>query len=279
MILADTMNHAPKPAPRYVLGDSEDERQRLRLQAELVEPFTERLFQAAGIGRGMRVLDLGCGMGDVSFLLARMVGPGGEVTGVDRNAAILEAAGARNRYANVTFVHSELNEYAPHAPFDAVVGRYILVYQTDPVATLRHAASLLKSGGVLAFHEADQSGEARSYPESRLWNMCMHWIVETFKRSGGHPDLGIKLPVCFRDAGLPVPHMMVDVMMGGGPDTLIYAWAVTIVRSLAPRIVEYALATEEEIGVATLEDRLRAEVCALGGSVMSYPSMGAWVKC
>ena len=106
----------------------------------------------------------------------------------------------------------------------------------------------------------------------------MSWIYETFVRSGGHNDLGFKLPVCFRDAGLPPPQMLVDVMMGGGPDTLIYAWAVTIVRSLLPRIVEYGLATEEEIGIDTLEERLRKEVCTLGGAVLSYPSMGGWAR-
>ena len=164
MILSNEMRNAPKHAPRYVLGDSDNERERLRLQAALVDPFTERVFRSAGIGAGMHVLDLGCGMGDVSFLLARLVGEAGSVTGIDRNGAILEAASSRNHYSNVRFIQAELNEFVADHPYDAVVGRYVLVYQPDPVATLRRAATMLKPGGVLAFHEADQSGEGRSYP-------------------------------------------------------------------------------------------------------------------
>ena len=69
----------------YALPATDRERQRLMSQAEMVRPITRRLFVDAGIGPGMRVLDLGCGVGDVSLLLADLVGPTGEVVGVDRD--------------------------------------------------------------------------------------------------------------------------------------------------------------------------------------------------
>ena len=46
----------------------------------------------------MRVLDLGCGMGDVSLLAARLVGPTGSVTGIDRDGVIVEKARERARH-------------------------------------------------------------------------------------------------------------------------------------------------------------------------------------
>src|ERR1700722_3576073 len=71
---------------KYILGHSPEEISRLMLQATLLHPFTERLMKNAEIGPGMRVLDLGCGAGDVSMLAAELVGPSGSVVGIDRNA-------------------------------------------------------------------------------------------------------------------------------------------------------------------------------------------------
>ncbi len=73
----------------YVLGHTEQELERLMTQSQLFEPFTAQLFRDAGIAPGMRVLDVGSGSGDVSFLAARMVGPSGHVVGVDRSAVAL----------------------------------------------------------------------------------------------------------------------------------------------------------------------------------------------
>ena len=76
----------------YVLGRSERESQRLVKQSIFLRPSTERVFRKAGITAGMRVLDIGCGAGDVSFLAAELVGPTGSVVGVDRDPGVLVLA-------------------------------------------------------------------------------------------------------------------------------------------------------------------------------------------
>ena len=63
-----------KAQPAYVLGHSDRELDRLTTQARMFEPFTRQLLLQAGICPGMRVLDVGCGSGDVSFLAAGLVG-------------------------------------------------------------------------------------------------------------------------------------------------------------------------------------------------------------
>jgi ubiquinone/menaquinone biosynthesis C-methylase UbiE len=68
----------------YVLGATEREHERLIRQSRIFNPFTERLFRNAGISRGQRVLDIGSGVGDVAMLVAELVGPTGEVVGVER---------------------------------------------------------------------------------------------------------------------------------------------------------------------------------------------------
>src|SRR5215472_4452575 len=79
----------------YALGHAEEELDRLSRHSRAFEPFTRQLFQEAGIAAGMRVLDVGCGSGDVAFLAADLVGAGGEVIGVDRAAEAVNRATAR----------------------------------------------------------------------------------------------------------------------------------------------------------------------------------------
>jgi ubiquinone/menaquinone biosynthesis C-methylase UbiE len=83
--------------PEYVLGSSNTESQRLAKQGDLSRGVTERFLVNAGLSAGMKVLDLGCGAGDVSLLVAELVGSQGSVVGVDRDAAVLEFARKRLR--------------------------------------------------------------------------------------------------------------------------------------------------------------------------------------
>src|SRR5438105_2052209 len=79
----------------YVLGSTDSEHERLIRQAAFLAPITERLFREAGIGLGQRILDLGSGVGDVSMLVARLIGPSGEVVGVERDSRAISVARAR----------------------------------------------------------------------------------------------------------------------------------------------------------------------------------------
>ena len=94
-------------ASGYALGYSTEEERRLALQARMFEGLTEDVLRHAGIGDGMYVLDIGCGIGDVSFLAARLVGPSGSVVGIDRGDESIETARRRAKslgIENVTFV-------------------------------------------------------------------------------------------------------------------------------------------------------------------------------
>src|SRR5689334_19737027 len=91
----------------YVLGHSELELQRLISRAAILRPLTERVLRQALLEEGMRVLDVGCGAGDVSFLIASIVGPVGSVVGIDRSATAIATARKRASemgIANASFV-------------------------------------------------------------------------------------------------------------------------------------------------------------------------------
>lgn len=144
-----------KSTTGYALGYTSAEHDRLIRQAARIAPFTERLFREAGIGPGQRILDLGSGVGDVAMLAARLVGPSGEVVGIERDASSMERARARVAEAglhNVNFAQTDVNEIAGvEKPFDAAIGRFILMFIPDPVAVLRSVSRLVRPGGVLAF--------------------------------------------------------------------------------------------------------------------------------
>src|SRR5437899_2256732 len=153
------MSNAAAASRTYVLGHSDREIERLRVQALLVDPITRRFMREGGVGPGMRVLDVGSGAGDVAFLAAELVGDAGEVIGVDRAPTALAVARERapgKSLRNVSFVEGDPANMTFDRPFDAVVGRYVLLFQQDPGTMLRKVAAHLRPGGVVVFHEPDR---------------------------------------------------------------------------------------------------------------------------
>ena len=174
----------------YALGHSSAEIQRLKNQGAMLRPITERLLRSAGMDAGMRVLDLGCGAGDVSMLAAELVGPAGLVVGIDRSQEVLNVARERAQEAGlrqISFVRASVEEFSVDEPFDLVIGRYILVHQPEPVALLRKAARLVRPGGTLAFHEVRIGGITKSFPQVPLWDLTINLV------SNCSPVVGVQL--------------------------------------------------------------------------------------
>jgi SAM-dependent methyltransferase len=164
----------------YILGHSQAETRRLINQAAILGSTTERLLRSAGIEHGMRVLDVGCGAGDVSMLAGKLVGASGSVVGIDPNAQILTVARARARAdetLHVTFIEASIGTFSDPRPFDLVVARYVLIHQTDPVAFLRAAARFARPRGILALHELLLDAQVRSRPPVALWQQTVDWIL------------------------------------------------------------------------------------------------------
>ena len=152
---------ATKPeTANYVLGHSPAEIRRLGIQAAILRPITMRLLQGLGVSPGMRILDVGCGAGDVALLAAELVGESGAVVGIDRSEAAILAARARAATVkNVHFLVTSPDDALDTASFDVVIGRYVLIFQNNVASFLRASARLVKPGGILAFHEIDDADD------------------------------------------------------------------------------------------------------------------------
>jgi len=263
----------------YVLGHSESELSRLERQAAFYSATTEDVLRRAGIGPGMRVLDIGCGVGDVAMLAAKLVGAEGAVLGVDRSERALDAARARAARAGFSWARFEATDFMelrPEGRFDAVTGRMILMYMADPAETLRHLAGLVRPGGTLAFVEIDVSS-AGAVPELPLFRENLERIVDIYRHVGIEPNMGSKLFGAFRAAGLD-PELAGTMLIEGGPNAAVYDYLAETVRSLLPRMAEFGLVAENEVGIETLSDRLR-RAAVEGGHCLMYPRLiGAWAR-
>ena len=245
----------------YVLGSSDTELARLDLQAAYYRPATLDAMRWAGIGPGMRVLDLGSGTGAVAFAAAEIVGPTGRVLGIDLQETPVAAA-TQNAAAlgldNVSFVRGDLNTWTDDRQFDAITGRLITMYLPDPGRTIGRLAAMLRPGGVVLLQEFSISA-ARQHPETPLFRRTLDALLAAFRSAGVPTDFGLELDRVFADAGLPSPTMLVGGRWERGPDARTYPQLAAIIRTLLPVIVAREIATEAEIDIDSLERRLSAE--------------------
>ena len=275
-----TTPSAAASGSNYVLGHADVEVQRLLLQGRLYDDYTEHALRLAGLRPGMRVLDIGCGPGDVSFIAARLVGPTGTVLGVDAAPEMVELARARAAERGLSAVHfteAAIDAIALDEPVDAVVGRLILMHLPDPAATLRHLCSFVRTGGVIAFSENDIT-EARSIPDLPLFEQVTAGIVRAFEAMGLSPRFGTTLHTVFADAGLGAPRLTLGTPIGTAAETDILAYAAEVWRLVSPVAQQNGFAIDELADTDAFVSRFRAEALAANALITMPALITAWAQ-
>ena len=263
----------------YVLGHSDLEIERLKLQAAALAGITRRLIRECGIQPGMRVLDIGCGAGDVSMLLAEAVGPSGLVVAIDREARAIETTRSRAEtagYRNIEAVMATDDDIPIARAFDAALGRYVLAHQRDPVAMIRWAASAVRPGGVVAFHDIAVHGyRSQALPSVALFDQVASAMNAAFVATVPSPDVAGRLVACFAEAGLPSPQLFCECNVGDS-SSLIARWVALTYRSMLPHIVRLGLEAASVGDPKTLAERLEAELAAVRAQVGANPQICGW---
>jgi len=263
----------------YVLGHSDGELARLEHQGEIFRADTEEILRSSGLREGMRVLDIGCGVGDVAMIAARMVGPSGSVLGVDTARQALSLAEARASAANfdwVEFEEADITSFQPQGEFDALVGRFILMHLEKPARELKRLTQYLRPDGLIALIEMDIE-QSSAEPELPLLYKYIHWIVETYRRVGVEVNMGSKLYPVFRRAGL-TPHLRGTCRIESGPESVTYDFTAETLRALLPAMKAHGIADPEEVNVDNVAANLRAAAIA-GDHCIFFPRIvGAWAQ-
>jgi ubiquinone/menaquinone biosynthesis C-methylase UbiE len=264
----------------YVLGHTDVEVQRLLLQGQLYNDYTEHALQLAGLRPGMRVLDVGCGPGDVSFIAARLVGPTGSVLGVDAAPEMIELARARASEQGLSAVHfkqAEIDAITLDEPVDAVIGRLILMHLPDPAAALRQLRAFVRPGGAIAFSENDITG-ARSIPDMPLFRQVTTGIARAFEAMGLSPRFGTTLHKVFADAGLGAPHLTLSTPIGTAAETNILAYAAEVWRLVRPIAQRMGFTIDELDDIDSFVPRFRQEALAVNALITMPPLITAWTQ-
>jgi SAM-dependent methyltransferase len=264
----------------YVLGHADVEVHRLLLQGRLYNDYTEHGLRLAGLRPGMRVLDVGCGPGDVSLVAAKLVGPTGSVLGVDaapEMIALARARAAEQGCATVHFTQAAIDAIALDEPVDAVIGRLILMHLPDPAATLRRLSSFVRPGGVVAFSENDMTA-TRSTPDMPLFTQVTTGIVRAFEAMGLSPRFGTRLHTVFAEAGLGAPRLTQGAPTGTAADDDMLAYGAEVWRLVSPAAHQLGIEID---GLDDIEDfvpRFRREAREVDAIFTMPPIITAWAR-
>jgi SAM-dependent methyltransferase len=260
---------------RYALATGEAAAYRLRLLHDLYGPGTRRVVLEAGLQRGMRVADLGCGVGMVTGLLAELVGPEGHAVGIDFSREQLAQAREELKAGtpNVSFVEASATDTGlPPGSFDLVYCRFLLIHLSEPERALREMRTLLKPGGILVCEDGDLT-TAGSEPHSALGAFADLWGRLGPVR-GVDFTLGRRLYHVILGAGFPAPEITYNQpVLARGENKRLLELSVA---EAGPAFVEAGLITAGELDRTLVEmGRLAAD-----GSVLAVmPRMAqVWAR-
>ena len=234
---------------RYALRGGEAGYARLQLLSRERWADTAALLQRAGLGPGMNVADLGCGSGDVTLQIARIVSPGRAV-GIDKDEVKLELArgvAEADGIENVTFRAVDIHDWIEPSSYDAVYTRFVLQHLKDPAEVLHRMWASVRPGGSLIVEDADLDSWA-SDPDCEALASFQRWYGELLMRWGGTPAMGRKLPGLFKAAGIPIASMDVVQPYYSTPEAKTLPW--TTLRATADGIVSERIATRPEVDAA-----------------------------
>jgi ubiquinone/menaquinone biosynthesis C-methylase UbiE len=235
---------------RYVITGGQAGYDRLLLLARDRWPDTRDLLARAGVGPGMRCVDLGCGGGEVTFELAKLVAPGGAAVGVDMDEvklALARGAAAERGVTIVEFRAANVNDWDEPAAYDVVYSRFLLQHLRQPVALLRRMWAAVRPGGVIVVEDADHDGWT-CHPASDGFAFFKRALCQAQDGWGGDHACGRKLYHYFLEAGVADPHVELVQPLHIADEGKILP--LTTLDATEPAILEYGVATEHEFTAA-----------------------------
>jgi ubiquinone/menaquinone biosynthesis C-methylase UbiE len=233
----------------YVIRGGKAGYDRLMLLAEERWADTRALLDRAGIAPGMRCIDIGCGGGDVTMQLARMVLPGGSVVGIDRDEVKLDLArraATDRQLSNVEFTATDVGNWDEPGGYDAVYSRFLLQHLSEPEDLIRRMWAAVAAAGVLIVEDADFDGWC-CHPPNSGFALFLDSYRRILERRGGDHAIGRKLYRYFRAAGIPHPEISLVQAPHLGTAKML-AWST--LEATADAVIADRVATRQQVVAA-----------------------------
>ena len=232
---------------RYAIRGGMEGKKRLDLLARVMLPTTMQLLDRVGLIRGMKCLDVGCGGGHVTILIAGIVGPEGRVIGTDTDAEILALAkedAEAAKLTNVTFQQLDACACVWHEEFDLAYARFLLSHLSEPEKCLAAMVEACAPGGTIVIEDTDFAGSF-CYPNCGSYERYKELYQELVQRRGGDSNIGPKLPAMLRRAGIEgIELNVVQPAHIHGEGKLM---APITMSRIADALIAEGLATESEV--------------------------------
>lgn len=241
-----------------------------------------RHLSGFGVSLGARIIEVGCGNGELTRQLSNLVGPKGEIVAIDNNGKALEAAISQidaYKYKNVQFIENDINSFpidlslAEKNSFDLLVGRRILMYLAHPSVAIRELSKYLKKGGVAMFQESDLTVAPARINEMPAHDLATEWIRAMLVAENVHMTMGFNLPKTLIDSGLEFKNVYAEAVIQGQGEQYLLS---DMIKLLALRLIDTGIATQLEIN--NLVESLIDESHDKSKIYISDMSFCAWAK-
>ena len=257
----------------YPLEHRAGEIERLLVQSKAMAPDALAMLERFGSMQGWRCLDVGCGPGGITDLLAARVGPAGRVIGLDRDAEFLQFARQNNAAANVEFRRDDAyGADLPAGGFDLVHMRFVASTAGNPQRLIKEAMRLARPGGVVALQEPD-GATLHCYPPHPAWDALKAALLGAFKGVGADLELAKKLYFLAHQSGLNDVQYRTALLGVRSTDPMVDYLPATI-ESLRATILKLGLIGESDLAAA-LGD-CRAHLAKPGTSFTMYAVAQVW---
>jgi ubiquinone/menaquinone biosynthesis C-methylase UbiE len=187
----------------YVIAGGQEGKSRLNVLADAMYPYTKSLLLNLGLKEGISFLDNGCGGGNVSLMVAKMIG-NGKLTAIDFDETIIalnKQDAIDNAINNISFEANSAYDIAYENEFDISYARFLLSHLERPLDALKKMVAATKTGGKVVVEDIQFSGHF-SYPSNKAYDEYLKLYSGVVKRKGGNAEIGPKLFKLFHEAGI-----------------------------------------------------------------------------
>ena len=233
---------------QYVLATGTAGEARLKVVNSVHGQDTENFLQQIGLRAGMHVAEIGCGTGNITRHIARVVGKSGSVTGVDISSAQVAVALASSKKFNLKQMEFRVagayDTGLQRDRYDLVFSRFMLMHLQRPVDALIEMKAILKIGGTLAVEDGDFYSPYCE-PASPAFTRAFELYRQLLEHSGADVTLGQRLHGLVAEAGfLNVESQFVQPKFNKGDERRLPEWTL---EESAPKLIDAGLISEPEL--------------------------------